>query len=71
VHTYIIGEHGDSQVPAISSARIAGMSLEGFCRELGLPYDETAVKGIADETRAGGLEIMTAKGATYYGIGAA
>ncbi|HWY08389.1 MAG TPA: hypothetical protein VNY24_16125 [Candidatus Acidoferrales bacterium] len=26
---------------------------------------------IVDETRAGGLEIMTAKGATYYGIGAA
>jgi L-lactate dehydrogenase len=71
VHAYIIGEHGDSQVPVISSARIAGMPLESFCRELGLPYDETALNRIVDETRAAGLEIMTAKGATYYGIGAA
>src|ERR1700676_2590038 len=36
VHAYIIGEHGDSQVPVISSARIAGVPLENFCRELGL-----------------------------------
>jgi L-lactate dehydrogenase len=62
VHAYIIGEHGDSQVPVLSSARIAGMPLEGFCQELALPYDET---------RVAGFEIIGAKGATYYGIGAA
>jgi hypothetical protein len=55
----------------MSSARIAGMPLEGFCRELGLPYDEGALRKIADETRAKGLEIIRAKGATYYGIGTA
>src|SRR5260370_11191826 len=36
VHAYIIGEHGDTQVPVISSARIAGVPLENFCRELGV-----------------------------------
>lgn len=71
VHAYIIGEHGDSQVPVISSARIAGMPLKRFCRESGLPYDELELKRIAEETRTAGLEIITAKGATYYGIGAA
>jgi L-lactate dehydrogenase len=71
VHAYIIGEHGDSQVPLLSSARIAGIPLEGFCRELGLPYDENALRNIANDTRAAGLEIVGAKGATYYGIGAA
>jgi L-lactate dehydrogenase len=36
VHAYIVGEHGDSQVAVLSSARIAGMPLEDFCREQGL-----------------------------------
>src|ERR1700726_1377595 len=52
VHAYIIGEHGESQVPVTSSARIAGMSLEDFCRELGLPHDEDMLRKIANDTRA-------------------
>src|SRR3984885_2187274 len=71
VHAYVIGEHGESQVAVMSSARIAGVPLESFCGELGLPYDAGALKKIADETRAKGMEIIRAKGATYYGIGAA
>ena len=69
VHAYIIGEHGDTQVPVISSARIAGVPLEGFCRELGLCDEERALKTIANDTRAAGLQIIKAKDATYYGIG--
>jgi L-lactate dehydrogenase len=71
VHAYVIGEHGESQVAVISSARIAGMPLDGFCRELDLPYDEDGLRKIANDTRAAGLEIIRAKGATYYGIGTA
>lgn len=71
VHAYVIGEHGESQVAVTSSARIAGMPLESFCRELDLPYDEDGVQKIANDTRAAGLEIIRAKGATYYGIGTA
>lgn len=40
VHAYIIGEHVDSQVPVLSSARIAGVPLAGFLHELQLPYTE-------------------------------
>ncbi|HLK34196.1 MAG TPA: NAD(P)-binding domain-containing protein, partial [Terriglobales bacterium] len=32
VHAYIIGEHGDSEVPVWSLANIAGMRLPDFCR---------------------------------------
>jgi L-lactate dehydrogenase len=71
VHAYILGEHGDSQVAVLSSARIAGMPLEEFCREQALGCDQTTLKNIADETRRAGFEILQAKGATYYGIGAA
>jgi L-lactate dehydrogenase len=71
VHAYIIGEHGESQVAVLSSAHIAGMPLKSFCREISQPYDERVLLRIANDTRAGGLEIIRTKGATYYGIGAA
>src|SRR5580700_7569385 len=61
VHAYVIGEHGESQVALISSARIAGMPLESFCRELDLPYDEDGLRKIVEDTRASGLEIIRAK----------
>jgi L-lactate dehydrogenase len=71
VHAYIIGEHGDSQVPVVSSARIAGVPLGDFCRQFDLPYEGDALTTIENETRKAGFEIIHAKGATYYGIGAA
>src|SRR6266568_1051926 len=36
VHAYIIGEHGDSEVPVWSLANIAGMRLPDFCAANGL-----------------------------------
>jgi L-lactate dehydrogenase len=71
VHAYIIGEHGDSQVAVLSSARIAGVPIGEFCSDDGRPCDQIALQAIANETRLAGLEIIHAKGATYYGIGAA
>ena len=71
VHAYIIGEHGDSQVPVLSTAQIAGIPLKEFCQAQGLAYEIEALSVIAKETRSGGSEIQHAKGATFYGIGAA
>jgi L-lactate dehydrogenase len=71
VHAYVVGEHGDSQTAALSSARIAGIPIEQFCRDRELTYDATVLAAIADETRRAGLEILRAKGATCYGIGSA
>jgi L-lactate dehydrogenase len=45
--------------------------LRSFCQQLGLPHEEDALGKIASETRTAGVEIIGAKGATYYGIGAA
>jgi L-lactate dehydrogenase len=71
VHAYVIGEHGDSQIPLLSSARVAGFSPREFCKQLGSPCDEEALARITNETRTAGRDIINAKGATYYGIGAA
>ena len=64
VHAYIVGEHGDSQIPVLSSARTAGVPLEAFCQQRGLPYEENTLGKIASETRTAGIEIIGAKGAT-------
>jgi L-lactate dehydrogenase len=71
VHAYVIGEHGESQVALLSSARIAGTPLLEFCPERFIPCDEQALRKIADSARTGGQEIARAKGATNYGISAA
>ena len=71
VHAYVIGEHGDSQIPVLSSARVAGLPLDEFSQELRLPHEESSLTRIAT-TRTVGGDIIEAKGsATYYGIGAA
>jgi L-lactate dehydrogenase len=71
MHAYIIGEHGDSQVAVLSSARIGATSLEEFCREQGPECDDATLERIANDTRTAGRDIIQAKGATYYGVGAA
>jgi L-lactate dehydrogenase len=71
VHAYIIGEHGDSQFPVLSSARIAGAPIEVLSQQVGLPYDKDELERIANETRTAGAKIISAKGATYYGISTA
>jgi L-lactate dehydrogenase len=71
VHAYIIGEHGESQVAVLSSARIARLTPEEFCRELQLPCNDDTLKNIAQSARLAAAEIIKSKGATYYGIAAA
>ena len=68
VHAYIIVEHGDSQVPARSAARIAGLSIEDFCRGRRIAYDKAALDEMALRTRNACYRIVGQKGATFYGI---
>ena len=35
IHAYVLGEHGDSELPAWSTVSIAGMTLEEYCRDCG------------------------------------
>ncbi len=69
VHAYIIGEHGDSEVPVWSLANIAGMNLQDYCRENCQKYDPRLFERIFEDTRNAAYEIIQRKGATYYAIG--
>ena len=70
VHAYIIGEHGDSEVPVWSLANIAGMRLPDFCAVRGCAYDENAMEQIFERTRDAAYQIIQRKGATYYAVAA-
>jgi L-lactate dehydrogenase len=70
VHAYIIGEHGDSEVPVWSLANIAGMRLERYCQANRLVCENEDLQSIFEQTRDAAYHIINLKGATYYAIGA-
>ena len=70
VHAYIIGEHGDSEVPVWSLANLAGMRLADFCGQQEINYDQAMMDEIFKQTRDAAYQIIERKGATYYAIGA-
>lgn len=71
VHTYVIGEHGDSSVVAWSSATIGGVGLEVLAEARGIPFDAEVRARMAHETRNAAYAIVEGKGSTYYAIASA
>jgi L-lactate dehydrogenase len=70
VHAYVIGEHGDSEVPVWSLANVAGMRLPDFFKAQGIAHDPAAMENIFLQTRDAAYRIVERKGATYYGVAA-
>ena len=68
VHAYIVGEHGDSEVPLWSLANIAGMQLHEFCKVNCKEFDRQMMDEIFTQTRDAAYYIIERKGATYYAI---
>lgn len=68
VHSFIIGEHGDSEIAVFSSANVSGVPLGRFCELRGHFDHQTAMREIADDVRNSAYEIIEKKHATYYGI---
>ena len=68
VHTYIIGEHGDSEFPTWSSTNVSGVPLPYFCEMRGHHEHEKAMQELAESVKNSAYTIIEKKGATYYGI---
>lgn len=68
VNGYLVGEHGDHQVPVWSRVTVGGIPIAEYCAEAGLPWDDTVRAEIADKTRRMGSEVIRCKGKTHYGI---
>ena len=68
VHAFIIGEHGDSEIAAWSSANVSGIPLNKFCEMRGHFNHDEAMKRIAENVKNSAYEIIEKKKATYYGV---
>ena len=68
IHSFIIGEHGDSEVAVWSSANVSGIPLHDFCEMRGHFEHEAAMKEIAENVKNSAYDIIAKKRATYYGI---
>ena len=71
VHTYVLGEHGDSELPVWSLTRIAGMTMDQFCENC--PGCQGRLSQIArdefdEQVRHVAYTIIEKKGATYYAV---
>ncbi len=71
VHAYVIGEHGETEVPVWSLARIANLTLDEFARAGDMAWDDAVRQRLGDRVRQAGAEVIKRKGSTHYAIGLA
>jgi L-lactate dehydrogenase len=67
VHAYIIGEHGDTELPVWSHADIAGTTIAEWTKNK-QDYKQDDLDEIFINVRDAAYQIIEKKGATYYGI---
>jgi L-lactate dehydrogenase len=68
VHAYIIGEHGDSEVPVWSLANVAGIKLRDYCPICKVPYNIEDFNRLFLKVRNAGYDIIKRKGRTFYAV---
>lgn len=72
VHAYVLGEHGDSEVPIWSMTNLAGMAMDDYCPAClkcsDWGHERTR---IVSEVRNSAYHIIDAKGSTCFAIGLA
>lgn len=69
VHGYVIGEHGDSEIPLWSLVNIGGVRLQEFAPLSNMAYNQREMDQLFSAVRDAAYEIIKRKGATYYAIG--
>ncbi|ALC89936.1 lactate dehydrogenase [Bacillus sp. FJAT-18017] len=67
VHAYIIGEHGDTELPVWSNANIANKSIAEWVKKKP-DFKKEDLENIFLNVRDAAYHIIERKGATYYGI---
>ena len=68
INGYVVGEHGDGQVPVWSHVTVGGIPIAEYCSDAGLDWNDEVKNEIAEKTKIMGAEIIASKGRTHYGI---
>ncbi|MFD3158111.1 L-lactate dehydrogenase [Haloimpatiens sp. FM7330] len=71
ISTYILGEHGDSQVAAWSSTTVSGIKLDDYLKSLGFEINDEIKEKISQKVKEVGFDIVGGKGYTSFGIATA
>ncbi|XP_058790775.1 L-lactate dehydrogenase B chain [Phymastichus coffea] len=69
VHGYIIGEHGDSQVPLWSGVSVAGVQLREVQSNVGLSTDDEKWQDVASDVVKAGATVRCLKGYSNTAVG--
>lgn len=68
VHAYIMGEHGDTEVPTWSLTNIAGIPMNDYCENCHNCDESMSRNEIYHNVKNAAYEIIHRKGATYYAV---
>jgi L-lactate dehydrogenase len=68
VHAYVVGEHGDSEVPVWSRANIAGVPLEEYCPVCKRNCSKEEREELFEQVKHAAYEIINRKGYTNFAI---
>jgi len=69
IHAYIIGEHGDTELPVWSNATIGGLDIETYCSVYARKTNaRIELAKIFEKVKNAAYQIIQAKGATNYSI---
>ena len=71
IHSFVLGEHGDTSVVDWSGITVGGLPLDDFCRQTKTPISVSARRTIEYRVHNAAYEIIHGRGATWDGIGAA
>ena len=71
IHSYVIGEHGDSELVTWSSTRVSNLPIKDYCQQVNLEWDEMIEEIIERDVKNAAYEVINKKGATYYAIAVA
>ena len=68
IHAWMFGPPGDSELASWSSATVAGLPVDEYCRQHGRTRDSLRLDDIYQEVRNSAYEIINRKGSTFYAI---
>ncbi len=68
VHGYVIGEHGDSEVPVWSLANVAGIAVRPNCGACAAGCTQLDLDGVFETVKNAAYDIIRLKGATNFAV---
>lgn len=69
VHSWVVGEHGDSSVFLLGSATVGTLPLVEFAAQRGVDLTPDRLLAIEDDVRSAAYQVRELKGSAVHGIG--